>query len=789
MSKNKFVLLIAFMLAFLQSSYSSPVDLTVKWPAYWIACPGASPSVYGVYHFRKKFKRSTKPEKFMINVSADNRYRLFINGIEVSRGPARGDLMHWYYESVDVAKYLNLGDNTIAAIVWNMGEFRPLAQITNRTGLIVQSSAVADSVINTNSSWKVIQNHAYSPITKYNYFVGATDSLVAAKNPWGWERQDYDDSNWENAGQLERGTPYGAGTGYSWVLTPRDIPPMEDQLQRMGKVRRAEGIRVSPDWPNKSGKLIIPAHKKINMLIDQEVLTTGYPELLISDGKNAKVKISYAEALYKDRIKGNRNEVNGYEMIKAPSDYIIADGGKHRLFRPLWFRTWRYIQLEIETADEPLYIEDFYAHFSSYPFQQNASFESNDKSLAQIWQTGWRTARLCAHETYFDCPYYEQLQYIGDTRIQSLISLYVSGDDRLMKKAIRDFNRSRTYEGITDSRFPGYKPQFIPPFSLFWINMIQDHWMHKGDTALVKECLPGIKSVLYWFENKIDPRTGMLGALPHWNFVDWAKPWAWSNEKPLGGVPPGGLTGGSSTLTLQLVYTLGDACVLLYLMGEDELANHYTRLRQSLIKAVKKNCWDAQKGLFADDINHTSFSQHANIMAVLSDALPLDGEKLLFDKIVSDTSLIQATLYYRFYLFRAMHKVGRGNDYVKMLQPWKNMLALGLTTFAEKPEPTRSDCHAWSASPSYDLLSTVCGIEPASPGFKTVRIEPCLGGLNFVKAKMPHPAGTITVNFSKSKKVFNAEITLPDGLNGVIVYQGREQNLSSGKNILKYNLL
>ena len=245
---------------------------------------------------------------------------------------------------------------------------------------------------------------------------------------------------------------------------------------------------------------------------------------------------------------------------------------------PLWFRTWRYVQLEIETGNEPLQIEDFYAMYTGYPFKENASFESSDKSLEKIWQTGWRTARLCAHETYFDCPYYEQLQYIGDTRIQSLISLYVSGDDRLMKKAIRAFNRSCTYEGITASRFPGYIPQFIPPFSLFWINMIQDHWMHRGDTALVKECLPGIKSVLGWFENKINPQTGMLGVLPHWNFVDWAKPWPWNNEKQVGGVPPGGFTGGSSILTLQLAYTLLDAIELLCLMNENDLAVHYTAL-------------------------------------------------------------------------------------------------------------------------------------------------------------------------------------------------------------------
>ena len=449
---------------------ANKVDLSLKWPAYWISCPGIQPTGYGVYHFRKEFNLAKKPEKFVINVSADNRYRLFINGRSVSKGPSRGDLLHWYYETVDIAPYLKEGKNLVAALVWNMGMYRPLAQLTSRTGLIVQSSEVADSVINTNQTWKVLANAAYAPVTTNNYFVGASDSVRGSLYPWGWEKTLSMDKEWANAVLLERGTPYGSSTGYSWVLTPEDIPQMEETGQRMSRVRIAEGIKVSNDWPAKTGQLLIPGNRKITLLIDQDFLTTGYPELLVSGGKGAKIKLSYAEALFKDGRKGNRNEVNGYEMIKAPSDYFIADGGKRRLYRPLWFRTWRYIKLDIQTGPEALQIEDFYGMYTAYPFSENASFESDDKSIEKIWETGWRTARLCAHETYFDCPYYEQLQYIADTRIQALISLYVDGDDRLMKKAIRAFNRSRVYEGITDSRFPGYKAQFIPPFSLFWID-------------------------------------------------------------------------------------------------------------------------------------------------------------------------------------------------------------------------------------------------------------------------------------------------------------------------------
>lgn len=192
----------------------------------------------------------------------------------------------------------------------------------------------------------------------------------------------------------------------------------------------------------------------------------------------------------------------------------------------MWFRTYRYIQLDITTAGDPLTIEDLYGRFTGYPFTERGSFSCDDPGLAKIWEVGWRTARLCAMETYFDCPYYEQLQYVGDTRIQALISLYVSGDDRLMRQAIRAFDLSRSPEGITASRYPNLQMQYIPPFSLYWINMVHDYWMHRDDEAFVRQFLPGIRSVLEWYVGQIDPATGMLRSrMPHWSFVDWVRAW------------------------------------------------------------------------------------------------------------------------------------------------------------------------------------------------------------------------------------------------------------------------
>ena len=104
--------------------------------------------------------------------------------------------------------------------------------------------------------------------------------------------------------------------------------------------------------------------------------------------------------------------------------------------------------------------------------------------------------------------------------------------------------------------------------------------------------------------------------------------------------------------------------------------------------------------------------------------------------------LTKASYYFRFYLSRALEKLGRGDQYLPQLEPWREMLELGLSTWAETPDDaSRSDCHAWSSHPNYDLLTIVAGIRPAAPGFRSVRIEPSLGTLDRFEASMPHARG------------------------------------------------
>ena len=766
----------------------TPADWTnTYWPARWILHPTAPAKQYGIFHFRKAIGLSVKPTRFVVHVSADNRYRLFVNGRAVAMGPARSDTQHWNYETLDLAPFMQAGRNVLAAQVWNMGEGTPFAQMSYQTGFVMQGDGDTEKMVNTDGSWKVYQNTAYSPVKNDNaklrtyIVVGDGDRVDAARYPWGWEEPGFDDKDWPMVKLVGYPTkPRGLGTDGNWGLVPRQIPMMEERTERLATVRRVENGSMDTNFLLGKAPVTIPANIKATFLLDNGVMTNAYPELTVSKGNGTVVTMTYAEALVDAKNqKGNRNDVEGRTMLGF-EDQFVADGSGRRTFRPLWFRTYRYLQLTVETKDERIILEDLTGQFTGYPFGQKAQFATNDTTMKAIWDVGWRTARLCAGETYYDCPYYEQLQYVGDTRIQSLISLYVSGDDQLMRKAILDYDHSRFNDGLTQSRYPSADFQVIPTFSLFWVCMVHDYWMHRTDDAFVKSMLPGILSVLNWHEQRL-AKTGLNGPLTWWNFVDWST-WQNAADEIAGGVPAGARNGGSSILTLQQAYTYGRAGDLLAHYGQNERAEHYRELGRRLSKAVYAECWDAGRGLMADTPAKNSFSQHANILAVLTDAVPITQQTALLQKTITDSSITQTTFYFKFYLFEALKKTRMGDQFIAQLKPWRDMLAMGLTTFAEQPEPTRSDCHAWSASPLYEFLSITCGIRPAEPGFRSVRIEPFLGNLTTVNGRMPHPMGEIAVQFERTPAgSLTGTITLPTTLTGTLRWQGKTIVLKGGK--------
>jgi len=770
-----------------------------EWHAAWITHPTAPLREPIVLHFRCTLTVAAVPPSYPVRVSADNRFILYVNGMRVGDGPARGDLTHWRYERFDLAPLLKAGKNLITATVWNFGIYAPVAQMSDRTAFLLESEATGEASISTGEgkteSWQVEIEPGQRPLDRntvsiQEYFAsGPGEEIDAAHYDWAWNSPAASGASWVAAATPMRDAIFaGVNKAHSadttgdnpWGLIPDGLPAME-----YGPTSAGENVRTGPeqtglpalrDFPKAAAT--VPAGAHAHVLLDRKTLTTAYPLLTVSGGKDAHITLTYAEALYdKDKHKGDRNAVDDRAALGL-TDSFLPDGGQHRTFEPLWWRTWRYLDLDIQNGSEPLQLESLTAQFTAYPFKELAAFKSDDPDLAKIWEVSWRTARLDAHETYMDTPYYEQLQYIGDTRIQALISYSVANDDRLGLQALRAFDDSRIPDGITRSRYPSNLPQSIPTFSLIYVDMLHDYWMYRPDPAPLRTLVPGTRSVLAWFARYEQP-DGLLHETPWWSFIDWV---------PTGEIPTYDAHGESCVTTLEYLGALTDAADLENAFGDPTLATHYQSRAGHVRAGIYEKCWSPSRGLLADTPEMKGFSQQANILGSLYDVIPKDRQQDVLRKMISiypgttPDGVLSASYYFRFYLARALDHAGLADFYLESIGPWRKLLPLHFSTWPEIPGDTRSDSHAWSAHPIYDFLTLVAGIEPASPGFATVRIAPHLGSLPSLTASYPHPQGDIKVEYYRQATGLSGTVTLPGTLTGTFIFAGKSQSLHSGVN-------
>jgi alpha-L-rhamnosidase len=760
------------------------------WSAIWISHPTAPLREPIVLHFRKSLELPAAPQHYIVHVSGDNRFLFYVNGQRIGSGPAASDLPHWRYETFDLAPALHAGTNLLTATVWNFGIYSAVSQMSDRTAFLVQGDTVQETAADTNASWSVAEEPGIAVVPRTNdgrgdyIAAGPGETLDAAKYGWGWQQPGDTSLQWLPASTAMR-EDFGSDAGQAaseydvanipWRLMPDPLPQMTYKDESPGTIVRASlADAAASGFPQRS--LTIPPHTTTQGLLDRKTLTTAYPELTFHGGRGSRVVLTYAEALYDAQLKkGNRNDIVGRHAIGF-RDIIVPDGSRQHTFEPLWWRTWRYMQIDIVTGDEALTLDHLGAHESTYPFEQRALFDSGDADLKQIWDIGWRTARLDAHETYMDTPYYEQMQYIGDTRIQALISYAVTSDDRLARQAITAFANSHIPEGLTQSRYPSSVEQIIPPFSLYWIGMLDDLYWYRPDAHIVTANLQGTRDVLAWFFGYLQP-DGLLREPPYWNFVDWVP----EGQK----IPTYDAHGESCVLSLELTGALHDAAELERALGDPAIAASYDARLTHMRQGIYEHCWSTERKLLADTPDRTIFSEHANILGVLYDVIPKGEQQAVLRRIVNDQEhLTPASYYFRFYLARALEHAGLGNLYLSSLGPWRELLPMGFSTWPEMPGDSRSDSHAWSAHPTYDLLTIVGGVHPASPGFRTVRIAPQLGDLKKLTVRYPHPLGEIVAHYEVTGSGLHTEITLPSGLSGTFEWQGKSHPLRAGKTTL-----
>ncbi len=719
----------------------------------WITHPDATDTPV-VLEFQREFTLDRVPEHLPVKVTADNRFIFFVNGKRAASGPSTGTVQSWRQSLVDLAPWLKPGANVITATVWNFGDLAPAHQQSVATGFRLVGPPISTSA----PGWRVRRVFSRWAISAKQYFerqyyVASAPEIIDATR---WDRP------WRDA------VPAPAAAARTLI---------DDPLPAQSFVPAAGGVVVRSTLPGgerfPARPVTVPPRTTAKLLLRLDAMISAYPELEIDGGRGARLSLAYGEALYDAAgKKADRNLVEDREL-RGFRDTFVPDG-QARTFAPLWWRTFRYAEIVVITEDEPLTLRAFRVNETGYPFKQVASFRSNDEQLNRIWDIGWRTLRVDAHETFMDSSYWEQLQYTGDTRLEMLITYAVSGDARLARQAIDAFAESDVDGGLMQGAYPSRLQNVIATFAFAWVAMLDDWSMEQPDTALIGRHLPRMRRVLHWFE-PLRNGQGLLGKNPQWNFIDWSGQ-QWDDRDHF---PSWGRQNGSCLMTAMWVGALRQGAKLEAARGDAALAARFAATADTARAAIREHCWEPGRGLFADDGDRQVFSQHMNVFAVLYDIATPEEAPAILDRIVSGhgidapPGMYESSYYFAWYLVRAFQHVGRQDRYLDLLQNWRDLLALNYTTWPESREQPRSDTHAWSAHPTADLLGVVAGIRPAAPGYARLRVMPALGALTSLDATAATPHGPVTVSYRIKGGKLTAVIERPADLPGEFIWRGK----------------
>ncbi len=781
----------------LEPSYTLPTDFAAAYrsgPA-WISPeePGECPEVVA---YRLRF---SVPETatVRVHVTADERYELWLDGQRVGRGPERGDGRAWFFESYDLP--LGVGEHVLVGRVWRLGALAPLAQVSMGPGFLLAADPPYDQLLRTGTAgWEAKRLRGYAfeaPVMTVRsvWFAGPNQVIDGATFDWGAEAGDGE--GWGPVVPRREDFSTFVGIMPAHMLAPATLPAQLAVARLAGTVRiAAEGEWTDPhavvvraemssaemegEWQaliDGRAHVVVPPHTRRHVVLDLGDYYCAYPRLVTSGGTGSEIAVSWAEALYEDlegRSKGQRDGVEGRTFVGITRDVILPDGGAQRRFESLWWRAGRYVQLLVETGEEALTIEDLGLEETRYPLEMESQLSMGDSRFDGFLPIALRGLQMCAHETFMDCPYYEQMMYVGDTRLEALTTYAINSDDRLPRKALAMYDRSRMADGFVQARYPSHDVQYIPPFALWWVGMVHDFASWRDDRAFVTRLMPGVRAVIDGFLTLLND-DGVLAAPAGWNFSDWVRDW------PVG-VPPDGADGVSGLLNWHLVYALGLAAELELWAGEPELAARFRRHRELLAGRLAPLFWEEGRGHVADALAREHFSEHTQCLALLSGMVDDERRERVAAGLLQDALLSRATIYFTHYLFETYRMLDLVGPLFERLSLWFDLPAQGFKTTPEAPEPSRSDCHGWGAHPIYHCFATLMGIRPASFGFGRVEIAPMLGPLKDVSGSLVHPRGRIEVELHVRDGHLTGTIAVPEGVSGTLCWGATTRELAPG---------
>lgn len=725
-----------------------------------------------IVYFRKEFQRAGR-----LRISANCRYKLYINGIFIQEGPQKGSSESAYVDPADISGYLREGRNVAAVEVLyypeDSAKRNDSLYYSPYPCLYVEDLEEAGELNGQNGWTYAVAEHIrlvkepFEPAPIHGAEIVQGCGIFKK-----WMEAGYDDSGWMRAKPytfFEVNRPIAP-----FSLQDRTIPHME---HKKGAFCETVCVRESSAQTKESLKeqwdhlilgkasVEIPANTTQIVEISAGEEMCGYPTISLAGGRDTEIRILYAESYGIPQpdlvtstgtrpvppLKADRTDYKNGCLQGAADRYQVSGYGTREepeTYTPFLFRTFRYIQVKITTKDQGISVLGYDYLSTGYPLEVKTHLETSDESLNQIWEISLRTLKRCMHETYVDCPYYEQLQYTMDSRAEILFTYAVSGDDRLARQCMEAFRRTQRSDGILQASAPAAGVNVIPGFSIFYIMMLHDHMMYFGDPDLVREHFGCVDRVLEYFHQHLTEKGlvgnvgGVLFQHQYWSFIDWCEEW-----KETVGVPAA-VTMGDHSLTMEsllYLYGLKIASELAEYIGRDGIAREYRSRAEKLKTAVLQSCM-GKDGLIQDGPGVELYSTHCQVWAILNDLLPEEQGRRNLENTFHKNGIPQCSVSMSFYLLLALKKVGMLEKADTMWDLWRTMLENHMTTCVENFTDQRSDCHAWGALILYALPAVYLGIRPTKPGFAEYEQKPDLGHLKWIRGNVLMPGGRVEVD-------------------------------------------
>jgi hypothetical protein len=743
---------------------SATFDRTWIWhPAF----PENQPDTAGLLvHFRRQFILDKDPPKTLkIHISADTKYKLYVNQHWVSFGPVKGDQSLWFYDEVDISPFLRKGENHVGVHVLRLfyaTQFAPSFPRLASGGLrinVPEDEGEYSEHLCSGSHWET----AIDPLASLRVDEPQDDFL----HIYEAHRRQHADAplEWKPAKVLE--FKNSTGNAPPWNLSPRLIPPHQIQKACFTEIHNVHSdvpvetwrnVLLAGQWKGLGSEVCLAPGSRHQFELEVAAHTTALLRIrfLRPSHGGSSIRLTYAES-YEDEpdlYKGVRRKAHRRDRTKqliGPHDFYQLQGQTNfpgpryfenedlqEVFVPFHYRTFRFIKVDISVEGVELVFQGIDIDSVHYALDVRASITTgpHESMVDPLWTTSLRTLVNCMHDCYEDCPFYEQLQYSMDTRSSALFTYCVSGDDRLARQAIIQLHNSfQPRLGLTASRAPSHRQQFIPHFSLYWICLLGDHLEYFDDRIFLSRFVAVIDAILASFASRVDPQLGLVKweIRPGiWNFIDWTNEW-----KPYG-CPPICERTGFSTFTNEIyAYALETAARIASAVKRSAVANEYRHRAQQVAAAVRKHCFDGEfftdslVSAQADDIS-VPHSQHSQVWAVLSGIVRGPEAQELLRKSIRRTNageFVQESVSMSFYTLRALSIAGGSvydDHFHAFWEPWLSQLGMGVSTWVEDSVSQRSDCHAWGCVPLYEFMAEVAGVRPAAPGWKIIQVRPRL---------------------------------------------------------------